>query len=223
MQAGRTESVRKIPAITAAFATRASLRASRAGNPPTSRADATATPATASPAGTARPTPRTRPWAWCYAGRMPIWVAIEVWDFGMLSRIFSGLQSRDRNAVAHAYGLFEGDVLRSWLRTFNFVRNVAAHHSRLWNRTLTEIPKLPPLERCRHLEFLHRDTHALEKLFGALSCMRFLVRRIAPDSLWHRNLRAHAATFPITPLVSLELPASKRVGWNCPFGCELMT
>lgn len=148
-----------------------------------------------------------------YEGRMPIWVAIELWDFGMLSRIFAGLQSRDRNALAHAYGLVDGEVLRSWLRTFNFVRNVAAHHSRLWNRTLTEIPKLPPLERCRHLDFLHRDTRALEKLFGALSCMRFLVRQIAPDSAWHQNLRAHVATFPITPLVSLG-SAGFSEGWS---------
>lgn len=148
-----------------------------------------------------------------YAGRMPIWVAIEVWDFGMLSRIFTGLQSRDRNAIAHAYGLVDGEVLRSWLRTFNFIRNVAAHHSRLWNRTLTEIPKLPPLERCRYLDFLHRDARALEKLFGGLSCLRFLVRQIAPDSSWHLDLRAHVATFPVTPLVSLG-SAGFPVAWS---------
>ena len=139
-----------------------------------------------------------------YNGRMPIWVAIEVWDFGMLSRLFSGLQSRDRNALAHAYDLGDGEVLRSWLRTLNFLRNVAAHHSRLWNRTTTEIPKLPSLERCRHLDFLHRDPRALKKLFGSLSCLRFLVWKIAPDSTWHRNLRAHIETFPSSPLVSIS-------------------
>lgn len=39
-----------------------------------------------------------------YQGRMPIWVAIELWDFGMLSRFFSGMQQRDQNAVAHSFG-----------------------------------------------------------------------------------------------------------------------
>jgi abortive infection bacteriophage resistance protein len=148
-----------------------------------------------------------------YNCRMPIWVAIEVWDFGMLSRLFAGLQSRDRNALAHAYGLGNGDVLRSWLRTFNFLRNVAAHHSRLWNRTFPEIPRLPAPERCRHLDFLRADPRALEKLFGALSCLRFLMQQIAPDSTWHRNLGAHVATFPVTPLVSVK-SAGFPEGWS---------
>lgn len=42
------------------------------------------------------------------------------------------------------YGLEYGEVLKSWLRTFNFVRNDAAHHSRLWNRVNTDSPVLPP-------------------------------------------------------------------------------
>lgn len=147
-----------------------------------------------------------------YDGRMPIWVAIEVWDFGLLSRFFPGMQSRDRNSIAHAYGLIDGEVLRTWLRTFNFVRNVAAHHSRLWNRTLSEIPRVPPPDRCPNLAFLHRDPKMLQKVFGALSCLRYLVRQIDPDSIWHRNLHAHVATFPVTPLVSIA-SAGFPDGW----------
>jgi abortive infection bacteriophage resistance protein len=37
----------------------------------------------------------------------------------------------------------------NWLRCFNFIRNVAAHHSRLWNRTLPDVLRLPSLEACR--------------------------------------------------------------------------
>lgn len=148
-----------------------------------------------------------------YGGRVPIWVGIEVWDFGLLSRFFSGLKHRDKSAIALAFGVPDGDVLRSWIRSFNFVRNVAAHHARLWNRVNTEIPALPPLERCRWLEPLHQDEEARRKLFGALTCMRFLLKTMAPASSWHSLLKAHVATFPRTDLLSMRA-AGFPDGWE---------
>lgn len=73
-----------------------------------------------------------------YGGAMPIWVAVELWDFGLLSRFYEGLQQRDRDAVAAQFAPVDGRVLVNWMTMFNFVRNVAAHHSRLWNRTLPD-------------------------------------------------------------------------------------
>lgn len=148
-----------------------------------------------------------------YGGQMPIWVAIEAWDFGLLSHFYTGLQRRDKNAIAAKYGLADGDVLRSWLRTFNFVRNVAAHHSRLWNRVNTEIPRLPTVERCRWLEPLHKDQNSLRRLFSALTLMRFMLRAIEPDSGWHQVLKDHIGTFPKTDLVSLKA-AGFPDGWR---------
>jgi abortive infection bacteriophage resistance protein len=139
-----------------------------------------------------------------YGGLMPIWVAIEAWDFGLLSRFFTGMKFRDKNAIARKYGLQDGEVLRSWLRTFNFIRNVAAHHSRLWNRINTEIPRLPPLEGCRWLEPLHKDPDSLRRLFGALTLLRFMLRVINPDSVWHWQIKQHIGSFPESDLVSLK-------------------
>lgn len=139
-----------------------------------------------------------------YGGRVPIWVGIEVWDFGLLSRFFSGMKFRDKNAIAALYGLPDGEVLRSWIRTFNFVRNVSAHHARLWNRINTEIPALPPVERCGLLEPLHQEPGAQRKLFGALTCMRFLMRTIVPESTWHIQVKDHVSTFPKTELLSIR-------------------
>ena len=78
-----------------------------------------------------------------YGGAMPIWVAVELWDFGMLSRFYTGMRFREKNRLAHRLGRLTAPQLQSWLRTLNFVRNVAAHHSRLWNRNVPEVPSLP--------------------------------------------------------------------------------
>lgn len=139
-----------------------------------------------------------------YGGRMPVWVAAQLWDFGTLSRLISGLQFRDRQALAQGMGLADGEVLKSWLRSFLFIRNVAAHHARLWNRVSPAIPSLPALERCRWLEPLHRRSQPLNRIFAALTCLRVLLRTTAPTDDWHRRLHQLVAAFPRTPLLSIR-------------------
>lgn len=143
-------------------------------------------------------------------GAIPIWVAVELWDFGMLSRFYEGLQRRDRDGIAGLFAPIDGPILVNWLRCFNFIRNVAAHHSRLWNRTLPDVLKLPSLEACRNLKPLHDSLNSKSKLFGALTCLRLLLLRIHPDSNWHLRVKEHLGTFPSTTLVSLASAGFKQ-------------
>lgn len=76
-------------------------------------------------------------------GKLPIWAAIEVWDFGLLSKLFSGMQHADKEIIACMYGASDGHAFAQWLRSFNFIRNVAAHHSRLWNINVVENAAVP--------------------------------------------------------------------------------
>lgn len=78
-----------------------------------------------------------------YEPPVPLWISIEVWDFGLLSYYFSGLRQADRQALASELGIPRNILLASWLRTISHLRNIAAHHSRLWNRSLTDNPKPP--------------------------------------------------------------------------------
>jgi len=148
-----------------------------------------------------------------YGGRLPIWAAVEIWNFGLLSKFFAGMQLRDQNAVAAQFGGLDGHVLKSWLRTLNFLRNVAAHHSRLWNRAVPDVPVLPSRADFPTLDFLHLHPRSREKLLGALSCLWFLVQAIEPDSGWAATVKAHLATFPSFSALSLEQGAGFFHGW----------
>lgn len=77
-------------------------------------------------------------------GAMPIWAAIELWDFGLLSKLFAGMQFADQHTIAAMYGAPDGQAFAQWLRSLNFIRNVSAHHSRLWNLNVLERAALPP-------------------------------------------------------------------------------
>ena len=76
-------------------------------------------------------------------GKLPIWVSIEIWDFGLLSKLFSGLKHHDKNEIAQIYGVSDGITFSKWLRSLNFIRNVSAHHSRLWNINVVERSPVP--------------------------------------------------------------------------------
>lgn len=76
-------------------------------------------------------------------GALPIWAAIEVWDFGLLSKFFAGMKHADQLAIAVTYGAPTGLAFAQWLRSLNFIRNVSAHHSRLWNINVLDYSPIP--------------------------------------------------------------------------------
>jgi abortive infection bacteriophage resistance protein len=65
----------------------------------------------------------------------PIWAVTEALTFGDLSHLYSGLNHANRRAVAVGF-TFPEKVLTSWFKSLTILRNVAAHHNRLWNASL---------------------------------------------------------------------------------------
>ncbi len=69
----------------------------------------------------------------------PITVVCEVISLGLLSKWYSNLKPlRTRRAIADVYELGES-VLESWLHHLTIIRNISAHHSRLWNKNFGHV------------------------------------------------------------------------------------
>jgi abortive infection bacteriophage resistance protein len=61
--------------------------------------------------------------------------------FNHLSRICTGLKKRaDVNDIASYFAL-PPQTFCSWLHTMNYIRNICAHHARLWNRDMNIVPE----------------------------------------------------------------------------------
>lgn len=73
---------------------------------------------------------------------LPIWVAMEIMSFGALSKMYSGLMKDDQKPIAACYGL-QPLTLGSWLHHLAYIRNLCAHHCRLWDRVWAIRPELP--------------------------------------------------------------------------------
>lgn len=109
-----------------------------------------------------------------YGGRLPVWVAVELLDWGGLARLYGFAPRVAQDAVADACGL-NGRQLTSWLRALNLVRNTCAHHGRLFNRVHTNVPRLPPVGRHPDLD---STTTQWERTFGQLTLVQFLLDRL---------------------------------------------
>ena len=131
-----------------------------------------------------------------YKDQLPIWVAVEIWDFGMLSNFFKGMRNKEKEIIANNFGIQSYDVLASWLRAINVVRNIAAHNSRLWNRTLSISPTLLPMGSIAYFDPLLKDNKINNKLYFVLCILAYFVRQITPASQWPSQMRNLIQTFP---------------------------
>ena len=114
-----------------------------------------------------------------YQGIIPIWVAIEVWDFGCMSRLYAGMAYSDKTAIAQKYRV-TAKQLEQWLRSLNFIRNVSAHHSRLWNANILEQSAPIKLDEKWTVLVNHRP-------FFYFCIMQHMLKVICPNSSWGKR------------------------------------
>lgn len=138
-----------------------------------------------------------------YGEPFPIWVAVELWEFGMLSTFYHGMKVDDATQIAAKYGLPGWQLMQSWLRSVNFVRNVAAHHSRLWNKNLVDQPKLPTRGQVHGFDALVDQPAVASRLFVVLCILLHFMRIVSPNSTWPSRLRTHLENFPVVSKLSL--------------------
>lgn len=75
-----------------------------------------------------------------YEGHFPIWVVMELFTFGMLSRFYSDLKTPDQKRLAkELYNTIPKNVT-SWLRCCTDLRNICAHYGRLYYRIFPATP-----------------------------------------------------------------------------------
>ena len=121
-----------------------------------------------------------------YAGfpTVPVWMLTEVMSFGALSFFYKGLRNdrqrgvEDKREVANRFDVHYRRM-GDWLHTLTYVRNVCAHHSRLWNRELAIRP-----DRSREPEWSPPLTPRNDRIFYILLILRHLLRCSGNGDHW---------------------------------------
>ncbi len=143
----------------------------------------------------------------------PSWLMVESLTLGQLSGLMGNLSSRsDRSVIAEALGLTD-PVLRSWLRSYVRIRNICAHHGRLWNAGLGVYPALPQSPKISWLsrpQVLDDSPSRSKRLYPVLVSLQSVLNTVAPTSSWAARLSALLLEHPDVRLDAMGIPSDWR-------------
>lgn len=125
----------------------------------------------------------------------PVWTVLEAMTIGQLSCLFSDLHLDHRKTVAAKFG-YDESVLVTWLKSLTLLRNVCAHHGRLWNASITA--DAPKYAKAIAAEFPHHNDRG--RIFAKAVVVQALLAQIDPTSDWKLRFKHLMATLPTTAL-----------------------
>jgi abortive infection bacteriophage resistance protein len=127
----------------------------------------------------------------------PSWMVFEAISFGTISRIFEGLYKSETEAICLPLKV-NHDTLSSWLHSISYVRNMCAHHKRVWNKTLTIKPAIARKHKTKF--------QGNSKIYGVMVVVQILLEEVAPDNTWAERLRELLKEHPDVPLTNMGFP-----------------
>ena len=154
----------------------------------------------------------------------PCWMSLEIASFGTLSNFYSNLNPGfDKRDIAEYFGVDE-TTFQSWLHSMTYVRNVCAHHSRLWNKKLRIAPQIPLSPKNQFITAVTIPTkkptptpkYNNEKMYFFLSVTIYLLNIINPKHKFKNKFYCLVKQYPNIHLPAMGFPIDweKERLWN---------
>lgn len=111
------------------------------------------------------------------------WKIMEIASFGTLSKFYKNLKHNipEKAAIAKGMGLNLHKELSSWLEAIGYVRNIIAHHSRLWSRDMVKRPTVAINNPTGPWLNFRLQEAQMKKPFLIISCMLYLCNKVTPN------------------------------------------
>lgn len=128
----------------------------------------------------------------------PSWMLMEALTLSTWSTIFANIEAADhKKAISASFGVHY-IVLESWLHSISYIRNVCAHHGRLWNKILTIKPMV--------LKALEDKFDERQKFYKVAFAIKYLMDRFAPEVKWQRRILSLVQRYPNVPIDRMGFP-----------------
>jgi abortive infection bacteriophage resistance protein len=117
----------------------------------------------------------------------PGWITMEITSFGTLSVLYKHLRAgKEKRDIAHHFGLAD-TVFETWLHSLVYLRNVCAHHTRLWNRAMSIRPQVPRKPRS---QWLNNTNVPNNRTYFILSMLVYLLQTVNPKNTFRQRFFA---------------------------------
>lgn len=133
-----------------------------------------------------------------------IWISCEAMSFGLLSKAYELMKKNHvKNKIAEHF-LLKERTLKSFLHHLVVVRNICAHHSRLWNRDFTVGFTLPTKMDEAYKQSFNRQKP--KKIYNTLIMISYILNEIAPNNTWSLRVKQLIEKYPDTPIAHMGFP-----------------
>ena len=122
---------------------------------------------------------------------LPIWVVVEVISMSTLSKLYASLKTQQQQEIVKPFDKISKDVLHNWFHALTVVRNICAHHARLWNKTLGIKFEVP-----RKQEDFKKIKNSNDKVFFALSVIVFILDSIGEELSFKEQINTLLMEYP---------------------------
>lgn len=133
----------------------------------------------------------------------PIWAATEVMSLGLVSKLFANINTfADRGDIVKPYGV-QAKVVESFLHHVTHVRNLCAHHCRVWNRKFVvtfQIPQSPAYL----MAWFNRQ--ADRNVYNTIAMLAHFMRCIDASYPWLGRIKELLAEFPLAEKSAMGFP-----------------
>lgn len=137
----------------------------------------------------------------------PSWMCFELLTIGELSHIYRGFQHNiDKKRVADFFNVHP-TVFTSWLHTITYVRNICAHHARLWNKDLAIEPHilLKPVGNWISTPFQNN-----KRVFYFICVLKYLLERANPGNHLKEKLETLFKKYPAVQIQYTGIPSDGK-------------
>lgn len=121
-------------------------------------------------------------------GFVPLWVLINIFSFGELSRFLEVMKQKERIKISVQFNCKEEELMQ-FVRIMNYYRNLCAHDERIYN---TKVPKYLYIKDCEYHELLkiEKDNqmykYGKSDLFALIIAFKYLLSEEDFNTLFNK-------------------------------------
>lgn len=139
----------------------------------------------------------------------PAWKTLETVSFGTLSKLYQNFYDKaEKKAVAEDFGLPQHEFLISWLESLTVLRNLCAHHARIWNRRYALKPQVP--KTLSSHKWLKNFAFPPDKIYPQLCCIAYLLNAIDAQNTFTKDVKQLLQKNPLVDATAMGFPK----GWD---------
>ena len=131
----------------------------------------------------------------------PSWMLLEALSFGSLVHILRKLNAQNLKAISRLIGITD-PALKSWCLSLSYLRNLCAHHERVWNRTYTIKPFITSQHRV--------DLTPNDKTYAQAVVLYTMLGLFSARTGWKSRLAGLFTDHPNVDLAKMGFPN----GWD---------